>query len=133
MSAKRQTLQNRLVLLAVMQLEGKHPTADDVYKKIHCEYPNISKTTVYRNLHQLTDEQVIRQVAFPDSVDRYDQNVSNHYHFICKVCGNVEDISMEYLPELNNMAQNQLTSFIEDHSIFFRGVCADCKENIENQ
>ena len=33
-----------------------HPTAEDVFEYIHCEYPSISKATVYRILNRMSDD-----------------------------------------------------------------------------
>ena len=51
---QRNTFQRTVTLDAVHTL-ANHPTADDVYNFVHEKYPQISRTTVYRNLNKLCD------------------------------------------------------------------------------
>ena len=59
MTPKRNTIQRALVFEAVNQLKC-HATADEIYQMVAAEHPNISKGTVYRNLHQLSENGEIR-------------------------------------------------------------------------
>ena len=61
---QRNTLQRNLVLGMVRKLKG-HATAEEVYEGVVANYPNISKTTVYRNLKELADAGEIRRLEVP--------------------------------------------------------------------
>ena len=51
---KRNTIQRLLVLETVNKLQC-HATADEIYRAIVKEHPNISRATVYRNLNSLSE------------------------------------------------------------------------------
>ena len=74
-----------------------HPTAETVYLGIKEEFPNISLGTVYRNLSLLSDIGEIQKLSTGIGPDRFDGNPALHYHFICKHCGSVLDLSVNYL------------------------------------
>ena len=71
-----------------------HPTADALYTSIREQFPNISLGTVYRNLNLLVDLGEIRKLSCGDGTDHFDYDTSPHYHFVCKECGKIMDISM---------------------------------------
>ena len=123
----RNTIQRQIVLSTVRKLRI-HPTADDVFQEIQKEHPSISKSTVYRNLHQLVENKEIRLVSLPESPERFDGGLVQHYHFKCKTCNEVFDVNMEYLCEINNIVQNMYGFKVEDHDVIFQGICSKCEK-----
>ena len=81
-----------------------HPTADTIYAGVRDEYPNISLGTVYRNLMVLRDTGKIRTVDVGDGVIHFDADTSEHNHFICTRCGRVEDLEMESIDRVKEIA-----------------------------
>ena len=103
-----------------------HPTADALYTSIQEQFPNISLGTVYRNLNLLVDLGEIRKLSCGDGTDHFDYDTSPHYHFVCKECGKIMDISMNAAKGLEEEAGRHVNGTIEDHTIFFYGTCGDC-------
>lgn len=95
----RNTVQRQIVLKAVRSLHD-HPTADSVYAVVAAEHPSISKATVYRNLNQLALQGEILRVPVPTGADRFDFNTQAHYHVRCTCCGNVYDV---FMPPVNDL------------------------------
>ena len=106
-----------------------HPTAETVYLGIKEEFPNISLGTVYRNLSLLSDIGEIQKLSTGIGPDRFDGNAAPHYHFICKHCGSVLDLSVDGLDHINVLANQGFDGEIEGHITYFYGKCADCKKN----
>ncbi len=96
---RRNTIQKALILRAVCELK-RHLTADEVYEFVKRDHPSIGKGTVYRNLAILTEEGAIRKVEVPDGSDRFDFTLKNHYHVRCVKCGEVFDVDMDEIPDL---------------------------------
>ena len=86
----RNTKQSNLVL-DIVNSSCNHPTAYDVYMESIKIIPNISLTTVYRNLNKLVEKRLIQRFELKDNIVRYDKNTC-HDHFICTCCGNVYDL-----------------------------------------
>lgn len=113
-------------------LEGRtdHPTADMIYMNIRKPYPNISLGTVYRNLSLLVSIGEISKIAGTDGAERFDPNTKPHYHFVCRECGCVQDISLEPVKALDGLAAEGFDGSIEGHTTLFYGTCSECKKKL---
>jgi len=101
---------------------------DEIYDEIHVGHPSISKTTVYRNLRQLSEDGIIRQLFMPDGLRRYDRRTDSHYHFKCKSCEGIFDVDMDYLAGIDGAIQEKQGFNVEEHSIVFWGFCTGCMD-----
>ena len=122
---RRNTIQKSLVLQAVFELK-RHLTADEVYEFIRESYPSIGKGTVYRNLAILSEEGAIRRVEIPDGPDRFDFTLKKHYHMRCIRCGNVADVDLDEIPELEAKLHDSHGMKLLEYDILFKGICAEC-------
>lgn len=113
----------------VQYLSGRtdHPSAEMIYQSIRESYPNISLGTVYRNLALLEETGQLIRIPMENGSDRFDPNVSAHYHFFCRKCGCLQDVPMTALDSLNQLAQAHIDGKIESHSLLFKGLCKNCK------
>ena len=107
-----------------------HPTADAVYMSIREEFPNISLGTVYRNLSLLEEIGEIIKISTGVGPDHYDYNTAPHYHFICRGCGRVMDIDLDFADELMTQVQESTDLAIESCSVSFTGLCPDCENDL---
>ncbi len=103
-----------------------HPTADAVYASVREIYPNVSLGTVYRNLNLLADLGEIRRLNCGSGPERFDGDTHPHYHFICRECGQIQDLPMETFKQLDTRAQQHCGGRIDSHITYFYGTCQDC-------
>ena len=108
----------------------EHPTADTVYLHVREEYPRISLGTVYRNLSLLEEIGEIIKISTGVGPDHYDYNTAPHYHFICRGCGRVMDIDLDFADELMTQVQESTDLAIESCSVSFTGLCPDCENEL---
>ena len=127
MIALRNTVQRKIILDVVQKMHS-HPTAEEVYQEVHKEHPSISKATVYRNLHQLAGEGTVSSLLIQGSPERFDDRLSRHYHFRCKVCGSVFDVDMDYISGINDAVQRAYGFQVDEHDVLFKGICPKCKQ-----
>ena len=123
---RRNTIQKALILRAVCELK-RHLTADEVYEFVKRDHPSIGKGTVYRNLAILTEEGAIRKVEVPDGSDRFDFTLKNHYHVRCVKCGEVFDVDMDEIPDLQKKIHDTHGLEFLTYDIFFKGICPECR------
>ena len=123
---RRNTIQKALILRAVCELK-RHLTADEVYEFVKKDHPSIGKGTVYRNLAILTEEGAIRTVEVPDGSDRFDFTLKNHYHVRCVKCGEVFDVDMDEIPDLQKKIHDTHGMEFLTYDIFFKGICPECR------
>ena len=103
-----------------------HPTADAVYDALRPLAPKLSLGTVYRNLNLLADTGALTKIPVSGGSDRFDGRTDRHYHMVCTHCGEVYDVD---LPELENIEQSILerTGFwVENYQMLFHGRCRGC-------
>lgn len=123
---RRNTIQKDLVLKTVQGLK-RHLTAEEVYEFIKKDHPTIGKGTVYRNLGILAEEGAIRKVEVPDGPDRFDFTLKNHYHVECIRCGEVFDVDMDEVTDLNERIHDTHGMQFLNYDIFFKGICPVCR------
>lgn len=119
-SKQRESIKNFLVT------RYDHPTAETVYLNIRREFPNISLGTVYRNLNLLAEIGEIQKLSPGIGPDRFDGNPAPHYHFICRHCGCVMDLTVSGLDHINILAGQDFDGEIEGHITYFYGACPSC-------
>ena len=124
---KRKTIQQKLVCDALKELTG-HPTAQDVHQKIQETYRGISVATVYSNLKQLVQNGQLRVLSFAGRADRYEMNLTQHYHIRCQQCGEVCDLPATGLHEIHAHIADASGYLVTGHEILFYGLCPTCQE-----
>jgi len=129
---KRKTVQRSLILETVRELQS-HATADEVYKMIVKKHPNISRGTVYRNLTLLTDIGEISKMEMPSGADRYEHLCCEHYHAKCTKCGQVFDVEMKYITDLERNIIDTHGFEFTGHDVIFRGICHECNSSLNRQ
>lgn len=126
---QRNTLQKRIVSDVFCSMHN-HPSAGMVYEAVQEKFPGISRATVYRLLAEAAEEGKILRLKLTDGNDRYDVTTRKHYHVICRECGAVADVSVEFDDEL--VAENATGHegfAVEGCKLEFVGMCEKCRQN----
>lgn len=115
----------RELLLAVLRDTRSHPTATDIYDEMRRRKSKVSLGTVYRNLAMLTETgEILRIDTDQDSV-HYDGFTHPHYHFVCKECGKVSDLSISPL-SMEAEVEKETGGVVAGHTLLFYGKCKNC-------
>lgn len=116
-------------VLDVLRVSPDHPTALEVYESVHRTRPRIGLATVYRILHKLTEQGLIKELEYGSGCCRYDARTRRHDHAICTQCGALLDIPQDI--QLSNMALQaaaQAAGFeLWWHEVRIYGRCTTCK------
>ncbi len=115
-------------ILQLLRGTGSHPTADWLYEKLKHEFPNLSMGTVYRNLQILMEQGLINKIDFGSTFNRFDANISPHYHFLCEKCGDIIDLEIPVDEKLNDKVNTKTGLKALRHRIEFFGLCDKCRE-----
>lgn len=102
-----------------------------VYDSVRKEQPNISLGTVYRNLSFLVDNGKIHKIFTGTGPDRFDGRTSQHFHFICKCCGNIDDLDLTPEDELLEKASLRCNGILDEYDLQFYGKCGACMSKKE--
>ncbi len=115
----------RLLLMEHLVRSEMHETADEIHASVNRKSAQISRASVYNNLHALADAGLVRQVPVEGNIARFDANIHRHHHFICDVCGAVEDVDWFEPPQQSGtgLRKHKIRSF----EAVLRGTCPKCK------
>ena len=106
---------------------GGHWTAAEVLESLTGEFPLASRATVYSTLALLRELGVLADVPAPGpgGEARYDANPETHQHFVCRRCGQLQDVPREWFPVA--IPEGVAPAFSVEHfRIVAEGVCAEC-------
>lgn len=133
MSGVRITPQRHAILAYLIDAMN-HPTADEIYRALEPDFPSMSVATVYNNLKLFIGAGLVRELTYGDSSSRFDANVTDHYHAICKRCGKIVDFSIPELMESVEKSAAEATGFIvRGHRMEVYGVCQSCADLAKEQ
>ncbi len=118
----------REAIKSFLMASKAHPTAEVVYDNMKKQFPNISLGTVYRNLNFLVDHGEAVRLECGDGLDHFDGDTHPHYHFYCRKCHGIIDLEMLPIDHVNVIAGAEFDGKIEDHVVYFRGLCKDCMD-----
>lgn len=121
----------REVILQTLKSNVIHPTAEYLYAILKEKEPNISLATLYRNLNQLAENDIIKKIDGLEPSSHFDHNTHEHYHFICEKCKRVYDISADVAPDVIRKTEENTGFLVKKHDIVFSGLCKDCLEQIK--
>ena len=68
----------------------------------------------------------VSQISYTDD-DRYDITIKKHYHIVCRDCGAVADVELEFDDgDLSGRATGMEGFSVEACHLEFSGLCSDC-------
>lgn len=120
------------VLAALEGACGKHLTAEEIYDRVKCDFPEIGLATVYRTLQIFLELGLIDKVNLNDGYVRYEmvnedkERMHHHHHLVCLKCGAVFSFEDDLLDELEGRIEQSTKFHVIDHEVKFYGYCEKC-------
>jgi Fur family peroxide stress response transcriptional regulator len=121
---KRDTKQKQIVYEALLEHKD-HPTSLEIYEELKNKGARIGKTTVYRILNNLVQEDKLRRINTFDNVSHYDYVLDDHIHFVCEKCNKIYD-----LKNTNDLKDALEEMDVSHNNLLIYGICSDCKAGI---
>lgn len=116
-------------IIKVVKESYNHPTAEDIYMIVKAKDPAVSRSTVYRNLGLLVDNNIINKISMQVGADRFDYVREPHNHAICIKCGKIYDFEYDFEYEkLKEIIEKQTGIEISKTGISIEGICDSCKK-----
>jgi Fur family transcriptional regulator, peroxide stress response regulator len=119
----------RFAVLDFLVRSREHPTADQIGAALNRRFPRASRATVYNTLNALRDAGLVHEVYMDDAVARFDANLDDHHHFVCRLCGKLEDVPVAEVGELLPALKHARGHRVESYEIVMRGVCVGCQKS----
>jgi Fur family peroxide stress response transcriptional regulator len=121
------THQRLAIFEAVMANGGVHPSAEVIYHSVRERYPTISFNTIYKNLETFEALGIVVKVNPLYNEARYDVDVKPHHHLICRQCKTIVDVYDKKLDALPAPEEADSGFHVENWTVQFTGLCADCQ------
>lgn len=115
----------RLLILKCIE-EAGHADIDFIYNDVKKLYPSISLATVYKNIKQMVENELVKEVPLNSKTTLYELKRGEHIHFICKKCLTVYDVK-EPVKAIDFSAT--IPGVTESVEINLYGICNKCKGN----
>jgi Fur family peroxide stress response transcriptional regulator len=112
----------RLAIVQCLAVDETHPTAQELYERLHARFPTMSVATVYNTLSALGSIGSCRQLDM-GGPSRFDPNVAPHDHAVCERCGAIRDVDLEPGPDRARRLAGFRVARVER---IYRGLCAAC-------
>jgi len=114
----------RYAVMAFLMECKRHPTAAEIFEAVNRVDPRSSRATTYNNLRDLVQAGLVREVAVEGRSARFDATGTQHHHFICDRCGNVEDVDWYDVPKPAPRSLGKRV--VRECELIFRGLCTKC-------
>ena len=130
---RRVTPQRRLVL-RLLQEQGGHLSADELYRLACQRRPRISLSTVYRALDVFEGLELVRALHLEGEHHRYEiARDGEHHHMICLACGRVIEFECGHCAEMNRDLAERYGFDITGSRVQLLGYCTDCRARGEGR
>ena len=127
----------RSIIVEEVFASHEHFDADQLVQRLSQlkDKRRVSRSTVYRSLHQLEEAGMLRKVARQDGREIYEHEYGypQHDHLICKKCGTLYEFHNEAISELLDEIARQHGFRMEGHRLEVSGLCAPCSRPPETR
>jgi Fur family peroxide stress response transcriptional regulator len=118
----------RLAVLKTLIGNKEHLSADDIYDRVHMDYPMIGLATVYKTITMLKKMGEITELTFSNEGARFDgSGETPHPHFVCTLCNCIIDIEDDSLENLSANITEKTGYHITNYRLDFFGLCPKCQ------
>ncbi|MFH1826256.1 MAG: Fur family transcriptional regulator [bacterium] len=114
---------HRLKILECLEGRCDHPNVDMLYDCLKEKFPTISKTTIYNTLKVFVDKGVVSGLTIAGNELRYDADITQHAHLMCKSCGRIFDIKDFKCPNIKSEIAGHK---IDEAKLYLMGTCKNC-------
>ena len=125
------TPQRRSILDIILETEGKHLSAEEIYELVKDKCPDIGLATVYRTMQIFDEVGLVYKHNFDDGRSRYELNHHNqdhqHHHLICVGCNKLIEVEEDLLEQLEDSIEKKYNFKINNHNVKFFGYCEKCR------
>lgn len=133
------TKQRELILRFLSESDGKHVKAEEIFDYLKKNDTPVGKSTVYRYLDTLTEQNIVRKYTIEDGQGACYQFVGEtghsrcreHYHLKCSNCGELYHVSCELMDKINLHILEEHGFTVDNSKTVFYGICEKCRREQE--
>ena len=115
----------RIAILEEIEAAG-HIDVDKLYEVLLITFPSISLATVYKNVNQMYELNVLEVIKAPNHKLQYEIAKEPHIHLACNACGSVMDMD-RCVDELMHAAESESGYRLNHSTVVLDGICPSCQ------
>jgi Fur family transcriptional regulator, ferric uptake regulator len=127
----RVTTPRRLLVRCLFEAAG-HRTAEELAAEIQAQAPDVSLSTVYRNLEELERLGVVVHAHLGHGPATYHLASAAHGHLACEKCDTHVEVSDGFFADLRRRAIVEFGFAIDPRHFAVIGLCAACQAENED-
>jgi Fe2+ or Zn2+ uptake regulation protein len=120
------TPQRSLILEIISGAAAHVINTEEIISQAREKQPQISASTVYRNLGILCQAGLIRRLNSVEDCCCYELNARHHHHLVCLKCHKVEVIDFCPINQEVQELADKIGFQMADHVFEIKGYCRDC-------
>ena len=126
----RRSTEQRELIREILWHADEHLDADEIYQQARQKSPNISLSTVYRNLQLFKEMALVEEHQFGSR--RYYEPAprDKHHHLVCLGCGRVFEFKCPSTERLKSRVSKQEGFRVTDADVRLSGYCPECLERL---
>lgn len=133
-SAGLRMTSQRALILDILNREGGHLDADEVYRRARERQPGLSLSTVYRNLQALKSLGLIDELHFDEAHHHYEAKTSSeHHHLVCLGCGKIVEFSCKLSEKMKQDIARKKGFDVTGVEVHMVGYCSKCRRQKQSQ
>ena len=118
----------RLAVLDILEKTDKPIDIATIIDYLETNNIKADPATVFRIINSFTDKGITKQIQLNEGKFRYEHaSKKDHHHLICEKCGDLEDVSDNFISDIEKEIQRKKKFLIKRHSLEFFGVCKLCQ------
>lgn len=132
-SGQRVTAQ-RTLLLDILRERGQHVDADELYRQARLKYPQLSLSTVYRNLQLFKKLGLVDEHHFAEEHHHYEvKSLGEHHHLLCLGCGRIVEFDCPLSQQLKQDISQKHDFEVSGVEVRMVGLCPSCRGKQESR
>jgi len=126
------TPQRLAIIEVLIEKKDFHPGARLVYEEAKKKKKNLSLSTTYLTLNELSRHGIIKTLQFDKMENRYEGNLEEHINLICERCKKILDYKVRISVDQRVVAKKSGFA-IADGRFEYYGYCRECREDKERK
>lgn len=111
----------------------QHPSIEELAAHVHRTLPNVSMSTIYKNVHELSSIGLIQELTCFDG-HRLDPRTDMHAHLHCRSCGSLMDVELGHETLLSlKESIGSLGGTLQTVGVTMEGICPSCVARQESR